>query len=53
MEWLCSKILKHLPLYRGATLWDELDKNVQELPTLKYFVNDIRKSYKTYVDLLN
>ena len=41
------------PLYRGSTLWDSLEKNVQDLPTLRRFSNIIMKEYKVYVDLIS
>ena len=39
-------------LYKGADLWDALDKNIQDLPTLKLFAKEITKAYKIYDDLL-
>ena len=49
----CTSKYLNSPLYRGAALWDELDKNVQDIVLLKTFVTEIMKSYRVYVDLLN
>ena len=39
----CMHKYLNSPLYRGASLWDELDKNVQDLPTLKHYTKEIMK----------
>ena len=49
----CTSKYLNSPLYRGAALWDGLDKNVQDLPTLKEFIAKIMKMYKVYADLLH
>ena len=49
----CTTKYLNSPLYRGSNLWDILDKNVQDMPTLKRFVSEIVKQYKIYVDLIN
>ena len=49
----CTSKYLNSPLYRGANLWDKLDKNVQDIPTLESFVKEIIKQYRTYVNLLN
>ena len=41
------------PLYRGSELWDKLAKSIQDLPTNVQFANTIKKSFRTYKDLLN
>ena len=48
----CSHKYLISPLYRGATLWDELDKNVEDKPALKYYTNEILKTQRVYVDLI-
>ena len=35
----CSSTYLGSPLYRGSSLWDKLEKNVQELPSTKQFAN--------------
>ena len=49
----CSGKYLGSPLYRGSILWDKLDKNVQDLPTIRGFSNVIMKGCKVYVDLIN
>ena len=49
----CTSKYLNSPLYKGATLWDEIEKNIQDMPTLKQFTKEIMKSYNVYVDLLN
>ena len=41
------------PLYRGASLWDELDKIIQDVQSVPKFTCEIMKEYKIYVDLIN
>ena len=48
----CTSKYLNSPLYRGSILWDNLDKNIQDLPTLKCYVSEIVKTQKLYVDLL-
>ena len=35
----CSSKYLGSPLYRGSSLWDKLEKNVQELPSTRQFSN--------------
>ena len=49
----CTGKYLNSPLYRGAALWDGLDKNVQDSPTLKEFVAKLMKKYKVYADLIH
>ena len=48
----CTHKYLNSPLYRGAALWDELDKNVQDKPALKYYMKEILKTQRVYVDLI-
>ena len=49
----CNSKYLNSRLYRGATLWDELDKTVQDLQNVKGFTKELLKSYQVYVDMLN
>ena len=49
----CTSKYLNSPLYRGATLWDRLDKNVQDLPSVKEFTARIMESYKVYGNLID
>ena len=49
----CDSKYLNSPLYRGATLWDELDRTVQDLQNVKRFTKELLKSYQVYADLLN
>ena len=48
----CSGKYLSSPLYRGSQLWDKLEKTTQDLPNVKQFSNEIRKSCQNYKDLL-
>ena len=49
----CTSKYLNSPLYRGANLWDGLDKNAQDLLNVKEFNARIMQSYNVYVDLIN
>ena len=49
----CTSKYLNSPLYKGATLWDEFDKEVQDIPTPKLFLREIMKTQRVYIDLIN
>ena len=48
----CSGKYLGSPLYRGAQLWDKLDKITQDLPNVKLFSEALIKNCRVYEDLL-
>ena len=49
----CTSKYLNSPLYRGATLWDKLDKTIQDVQSVPKFTCEIMKEYKVYVDLIS
>ena len=49
----CSGKYLGSPLYRGSQLWDNLDKSIQDLPTVKHFSNVLMSKCRVYKDVLN
>ena len=49
----CSSKYLGSPLYRGSILWDNLDKNTQDLPSITHFSNVLLKNFQVYKDLLH
>ena len=47
----CSGKYLGSPLYRGSQLWDNLDKSIQDLPTVKHFSNVLMSKCSVYKDL--
>ena len=48
----CSGKYLGSPLYRSSQLWDNLDKSIQDLPTIKHFSNVLMSKCHVYKDLL-
>ena len=48
----CSSKYLNSPLYRGSTLWNSIDKDVQCIPTMGQHEKAVDKMYVVYQDLL-
>ena len=48
----CSGKYLGSPLYRGSLLWDKLEKEIQNLPSVKQYTNVLIKNCRVYKDLL-